>query len=166
MDHIRYIESKIFRDAGGFEPRLAKWKNRGLKIVFTNGCFDLIHRGHVEYLAKAADRGDRLVVGLNSDNSVYRLKGAGRPYMEQTSRAFVLAALHSVSAVVIFNGDTPESLIDLIRPDFLIKGSDYSVSEIAGSRLVLSYGGKVETIDLVPGFSTSLLAGKIINHGK
>jgi D-glycero-beta-D-manno-heptose 1-phosphate adenylyltransferase len=154
-------EARIFRDYSHFESLLLKWKKSDKTIVFTNGCFDLLHRGHAEYLALAAERGDRLIVGLNSDQSVSRLKGSGRPLMDQYSRAWLLASLRFVSAVVIFEEDTPAELIEVISPDLLIKGGDYSTTDIAGNEWVISHGGKVETIGLVPGLSTTSLIRKI-----
>lgn len=161
MELISIIRDKIFSGAEDFLPVCRRWKRAGDKVVFTNGCFDIIHRGHIDYLARTAGLGDRLVVGLNSDDSVYRLKGAGRPVMDEESRAFILAALFFVDAVVLFTDDTPETLISQILPDFLVKGSDYEIHEIAGQDTVLSNGGRVETITLVPGFSTSDIIGKI-----
>ncbi len=161
MDYRNYLESKIFGSGEDFEPLLQRWKNEGLKVVFTNGCFDLIHRGHVEYLAEAAGKGDRLVVGLNSDASVARLKGDGRPLVDERSRALLLAAFHFVSAVVLFQEDTPVKLIGLVRPFCLVKGGDYTADSVAGSSLVRSYGGTVDIISLTPGFSTSALLLKI-----
>jgi D-glycero-beta-D-manno-heptose 1-phosphate adenylyltransferase len=161
MNYHLKTESKIFRDYSFFEPLLRKWKKMNKTIVFTNGCFDLFHRGHAEYLAKAAEKGDRLIIGLNSDHSVTRLKGAGRPLVDEYSRAYLLASLQSVSAVVLFEENTPRKLIEDITPDFLIKGDDYSSSEIAGNAWVIAHGGKVETIGLVPGFSTTSLIRKI-----
>ncbi len=163
MEHLPQIENKIFPDFESFRALLDSWRGEGAAIVFTNGCFDLLHRGHVEYLARAAAKGDHLVVGLNSDQSVTRLKGAGRPLIDQYSRALMLSALQFVSAVVIFEDDTPLSLIEAILPEFLIKGNDYAPEEIAGNEAVVAYGGKVETIGLVPGFSTTLLIEKIRN---
>lgn len=161
MNHHQRITSKIFREYREFEPLLRKWRYQGRRIVFTNGCFDLIHRGHAEYLAHAAGKGDELVIGLNSDRSVSMLKGPDRPLTDEFSRAYLLAAFRFVSAVVMFEEDTPEQLISLISPDYLIKGDDYPVSEIAGYEWVIAHGGKVETIRLVPGFSTSSLINKI-----
>lgn len=161
MDHLNHIRNKIFFDAVRFESRLKKWKEDGKRIAFTNGCFDLLHRGHIEYLALAAAKADKLVIGLNSDASVSRLKGDERPVTDEMSRALTLASFGFVDAVFIFNEDTPLNLIIMVKPDFLIKGNDYSVEEIAGSDFVLSYGGMVETVDLVPGYSTSSLISKI-----
>lgn len=136
------------------------WHDENKKIVFTNGCFDILHRGHVEYLAKAAQLGDILIVGLNSDKSVRRLKGKGRPINDEISRAVVLSALESVFCVVIFDEDTPENLIKEINPDVLVKGSDYKIDEIAGADFVKQHGGEVVTIDLVKGFSTTNIIEK------
>tara|TARA_R110000868_G_scaffold134331_1_gene346276 strand:+ start:2906 stop:4369 length:1464 start_codon:yes stop_codon:yes gene_type:complete len=131
------------------------WRRKGLRVGFTNGCFDLLHPGHIELLAQAAEKCDRLVVGLNSDGSVSRLKGPTRPVQPDAARATVLAALANVDLVVIFEEDTPARLIETLRPDVLIKGGDYTVETIVGAEFVLSYGGRVEVIDLVPGFSTT-----------
>lgn len=135
--------------------------SQGSKVVFTNGCFDILHRGHVEYLAKAADMGDVLVVGLNTDASVRRLKGESRPVNNQEARALVLASLNFVDAVVLFDEDTPYELIKAVRPDVLVKGADYKPEEIVGYDIVTSYGGKVEVVDLVEGYSTTQLLSLI-----
>lgn len=139
-----------------------RWQETGEKIVFTNGCFDLVHRGHVEYLAKAADLGQRLVVGLNTDASVSRLKGPTRPLVDQDSRAILMAAFAFVDLVVFFDEDTPYELIKAIQPDILVKGSDYRPESIVGYDIVTGRGGKVETIDFVEGFSTTRLIEKIL----
>lgn len=125
------------------------------KIVFTNGVFDILHRGHVEYLAKAKRLGDVLIVGLNSDASVRRLKGIGRPLQKQTDRAIILLALEAVDYVIFFGDDTPEKLIKEIKPEILAKGADYKFSEIVGADFVKSYGGVVKRIALTRGKSTS-----------
>jgi rfaE bifunctional protein nucleotidyltransferase chain/domain len=161
MDHLNQIRKKIFFNAVRFESCVKKWKEEGKRIVFTNGCFDLLHRGHIEYLALAAAKADKLVVGLNSDESVRRLKGNERPVTDELSRALILASIGFVNAVVIFNEDTPLKAIKMIKPDFLVKGNDYSAEEIAGNDFVMSYGGKVETLEIVPGYSTSSLIEKI-----
>jgi D-glycero-beta-D-manno-heptose 1-phosphate adenylyltransferase len=160
---LEVVREKIFAGYDDFSPVLKRWKKSGDKVVFTNGCFDILHRGHVEYLSASADLGDRLVVGLNSDTSVFRLKGSGRPLLDEESRAMLLAALFFVDAVVLFSEDTPALLIDRLLPDFLIKGADYKIHEIAGHEAVLANGGCVETITLVPGFSTSDVITKIQN---
>jgi D-glycero-beta-D-manno-heptose 1-phosphate adenylyltransferase len=163
MKRHQKITEKIFPDMHCLEPILRKWKNEKKRIVFTNGCFDLIHRGHAEYLAKSAEKGDKLVIGLNSDRSVALLKGPDRPLVDAYSRAYLLAAFGFVSAVVLFDEETPLELIQFVSPDFLIKGNDYTPNEIAGYEWVTSYGGKVETIELVPGWSTTALLLKIKN---
>ena len=136
---------------------------QGKIVVFTNGCFDILHRGHVEYLEKASEIGDILIVGLNSDQSTNRLKGKGRPLMPQEDRAYILASLQSVDYVSIFDEDTPLELIKIIQPDILIKGSDYKLDEIVGRDFVEQYGGKVLTIPLVPERSTTNIIDKIIS---
>lgn len=134
---------------------------KGETIVMTNGCFDLLHRGHVTYLEQARRLGNRLVVALNSDASVTRLKGAPRPIMDELSRSAVLASLSSVDWVVIFESDTPQELIEYLLPDVLVKGGDYSIDEIAGAEAVIKNGGQVQIIDLIEGYSTSNAVNKI-----
>lgn len=135
--------------------RIRTWKDRGEKVGFTNGCFDLLHPGHVSLLASARSTCDRLVVGLNSDASVKRLKGENRPMQNEAARAAVLSSLETVDLVVIFDEDTPEALLHEVRPDILVKGADYTVETVVGADLVQSYGGKVILADIVPGFSTT-----------
>jgi D-beta-D-heptose 7-phosphate kinase/D-beta-D-heptose 1-phosphate adenosyltransferase len=138
------------------------WRMKGDRIVFTNGCFDILHRGHVEYLQEAAALGDRLVVGLNSDTSVRRQnKGPERPLNDEQSRAKVLAALRLVDAVIIFEEDTPLELIQAIGPDVLVKGGDWSEDRIVGAPLVRAHGGSVHSLKLVDGFSTTALVERI-----
>jgi rfaE bifunctional protein nucleotidyltransferase chain/domain len=138
------------------------WRMKGDRIVFTNGCFDILHRGHVEYLQEAAALGDRLVVGLNSDTSVRRQnKGPERPLNDEQSRAKVLAALRLVDAVIIFEEDTPLELIQAIGPDVLVKGGDWSEDRIVGAPLVRARGGSVHSLKLVDGFSTTALVERI-----
>jgi D-glycero-beta-D-manno-heptose 1-phosphate adenylyltransferase len=138
-------------------------KPQGKKIVFTNGCFDLLHLGHIDYLSKASEYGDILVVGLNTDNSVKRLKGNHRPIQDENSRAHILASLFFVDYVVLFDDDTPYNLIDKIKPHVLIKGSDYRKEEIVGYDIVKKNGGDVCTIDFLEGYSSSLIEKKIKN---
>jgi D-glycero-beta-D-manno-heptose 1-phosphate adenylyltransferase len=140
-------------------------RHEGKKIVFTNGCFDIIHRGHVEYLAKAKALGDVLLVGVNSDVSVRRLKGPQRPIVSQDDRAFVLSALHVVDYVCVFDEDTPYNLIKAVVPDVLVKGSDWTIDAIVGKDIVEAAGGKVQTIDYVPNRSTTNIIQKIANSG-
>lgn len=154
MKHLEKIYDKI-SDKDSLEARLKLWREEGKKIVFSNGCFDILHRGHVEYLSKAADLGDVLVIGLNTDASVKRLKGPSRPVNDEKARAVVLAALEFIDAVVFFEEDTPYNLIKFVQPDVLVKGNDYKVEDIVGYDIVINKGGKVETIELVEGFSTT-----------
>ena len=140
-------------------------KYPGCKIAFTNGCFDLIHRGHVAYLEAAKQHADFLILGLNSDESVRRLKGEERPYIEQDDRAFILSRLEAVDVVCIFEQDTPLELIKRVKPDFLIKGGDYKPDEIVGREVVEQNGGKVLTIPLINGRSTTNIIKKIKNPG-
>lgn len=129
--------------------------NKNKRIVFTNGCFDIIHRGHVTYLAEARKLGDLLIVGVNSDASVKRLKGPSRPINSEVDRAFVLLGLKSVDAVEVFTQDTPLELIKLIRPKILVKGGDWKIEQIVGGAEVLSWGGQVLSLNFVDGFSTT-----------
>ena len=140
--------------------KIKKWKNEGKKIVFTNGCFDIIHAGHVDYLEKAKSYGDILVVGLNSDDSVKRLKGKDRPINPQEHRKKVLEALKPVDLVIIFDEDTPERLIKEVKPDILVKGGDYTINTIVGADFVMSYGGQVKIIDFVYDISTTKILEK------
>jgi rfaE bifunctional protein nucleotidyltransferase chain/domain len=149
---------------------MAMWRMKGDKVVFTNGCFDLLHQGHVTYLAKAAGLGDHLVVGINADDSVRRLeKGSDRPINSEAARAFVLASLGVIDMVVIFTEDTPEALIHALEPDVLVKGADYDPNEtdakaktyIVGSDFVRKNGGEVCVVDIVEGFSTTGIVNKM-----
>ncbi|MBD2713531.1 D-glycero-beta-D-manno-heptose 1-phosphate adenylyltransferase [Microvirga sp. STR05] len=142
-------------------PVIAAWKAEGQKIVFTNGCFDLLHLGHVDYLEKARHLGDKLVLGLNTDASVSRLK-PGRPLQDEVSRARVLASLLFVDAVVLFDEQTPLALIEAIVPDILVKGDDYAISGIVGHEVVLQNGGQVLTVPLVAGYSTTRIVERIL----
>ncbi len=137
------------------------WKSEGQKLVFTNGCFDILHEGHVRYLSEAKNLGDKLIVGINSDQSVAAIKGPSRPINKEYSRAIVLAGLNSVDAVVIFNDLTPYELIQLLRPDVLVKGGDWKPEAIVGSDIVLSDGGNVYSLSFHDGFSTSLIEQQI-----
>lgn len=154
MNHLEKIQNKILN-----KDNLAEWvaecRAKGSKIVFSNGCFDILHRGHVEYLAKAADFGDEMLIGLNTDASVKRLKGSSRPINDEYARAIVLSGLEFVSAVVLFDEDTPYNLIKAVQPDVLVKGSDYKPEDIVGYDIVTAKGGRVETIDFVDGYSTT-----------
>ncbi len=162
MTHIESIHSKI-HTWETLKTQVATWQAQGKKIVFSNGCFDLIHKGHIDYLNRAADLGDVLVMGLNTDASVCKLKGPHRPIQDEQSRLLIMAALQCVSAVVLFNEETPFDLIKLVQPDVLVKGSDYQPENIVGYDVVTAKGGKVTTIDYLPGYSTSAIEQKIKN---
>ena len=142
--------------------KLPIWKREG-KVVFTNGCFDILHLGHLDYLAKAAELGHKLIIGLNTDTSVKRLKGASRPINNEQARAMMLAKLAVVDAIVLFEEDTPYELIKDIVPNILVKGSDYRVEEIIGHDIVLGNGGSVIPIDLLEGYSTTSIIENIQN---
>ena len=161
MSYFEQLGSKIIESPEELSRTIARLRFKDTRIVFTNGCFDLLHRGHVDYLAKAADLGSYMIIGLNSDESVKRLKGPSRPVNDQQSRAMVLAGLSFVSAIVIFEEDTPYELIKRIKPNILVKGQDYNISEIVGADIVNSCGGEVVTLPLVQGFSTTGILGKI-----
>ena len=145
-----------------------QWQNQGDKVVFTNGCFDILHAGHVHYLEEARCLGNKLVIGLNTDQSIQRLdKSPARPIQSQDSRAMVLAALDSVSLVVLFVEDTPKELIETLNPNILVKGADYQIDQIVGGSHVIANGGEVKTLEFLPGYSTSKIEQKILkSHGK
>ena len=161
--NLKTINAKVYQNLNDFEDKLNLWKSNGEKIVFTNGCFDLLHLGHLDYLSKAADLGTKLVIGLNSDFSTQKLKGPNRPICDQKSRAALLAALFFVDAVILFDDDTPLKLITKILPDVLIKGADYKIENIVGAKEVLNIGGEVKTIAFLHGYSTTAIEQKIIN---
>ena len=134
---------------------LSIWRFKEEKIVFSNGCFDIVHRGHIEYLAQAAGFGSRFIIGINSDASIRRIKGSDRPLQDEISRSMVMAALSFVDAVILFDQDTPYELIKHVLPDVLVKGNDYKPEDIVGYDIVKNKGGKVVTINLVEGYSTT-----------
>jgi len=144
--------------------RVQQWKHDGRKVVFTNGCFDILHLGHVDYLEKARNLGDKLVLGLNTDDSVSRFKGPARPIQDENSRAHIVASLQFIDLVVFFDQDTPLELISALLPDILVKGSDYLAENIVGADVVKKNGGEVKTIEFVPGYSTSRIVEKIKNN--
>lgn len=146
--------------------QISLWKKNGDQIVFTNGCFDILHAGHIRYLEAAAALGDRLIIGVNDDESVRRLKGETRPINILDSRLYLLASLTCVDAVAPFSEDTPLDIISLLRPDILAKGGDYTAETIVGASEVLGWGGKVEVIPFVEGFSTTKLESKILSLHK
>lgn len=146
---------------GQLISRTTSWKLEKATVVFTNGCFDILHRGHVEYLYQASRLADYLVIGLNSQDSVRRLKGPHRPIQDEQTRSAVIAALGFVDAVSVFSEDTPEELIRAISPDILVKGGDWEVSRIAGADWVIAHGGRVTTIPYLEGYSTTAIEEKI-----
>jgi D-beta-D-heptose 7-phosphate kinase/D-beta-D-heptose 1-phosphate adenosyltransferase len=152
---------KLAPDVTALRARLAPLRARGARVVFTNGCFDLVHPGHVRYLAAARALGDTLVVAVNDDASVRRLKGAPRPILDLSERVEVLAALAAVDHVIVFADDTPRALIAALLPDVLVKGADWAAGDIVGADEVRAAGGRVERIALVPGVSTSELIARI-----
>ena len=154
MTTLEVTQNKIF-DRSVLGNRLAMWRLMNNKIVFTNGCFDILHRGHIEYLSQAHDKGNILVIGLNSDASVKRIKGEGRPVQDEQSRALLLASLRFVDAVILFDEDTPKDLIEFVKPDVLVKGGDYTEETIVGAEFVKANGGEVVVVPLVEGYSTS-----------
>ncbi len=141
--------------------QIQKWKHRGNRIVFTNGCFDLLHPGHISLLTQAKQAGDRLILGLNTDHSVQRLKGLTRPIQKERDRAFVLSSLQSIDLIVLFDEDTPFELIQALKPDVLVKGSDYALDQVVGASFVQSYGGEVLLIPLIEGKSTTHIVSKM-----
>lgn len=153
---------KILSTESAFE-KVQEWKKDGQKVVFTNGCFDILHLGHVDYLEKASKLGYKLVVGLNTDASVSRIKGPSRPITDQVSRGRVMAALGFVDLVVFFDEETPLELITKLLPDVLVKGNDYLAENIVGAKVVKQNNGNVETVELVDGYSTSAIVNKIKN---
>jgi rfaE bifunctional protein nucleotidyltransferase chain/domain len=169
MSHLSSIENKIIEKEKA-AMLMKVWGLKGDKIVFTNGCFDLLHRGHITYLSQAAQEGNRLIVGINSDASVKSLeKGKERPVTKELDRAFVLAGLGFIDAIIIFNENTPKELIEFLQPDVLVKGGDYDADEknssskkyIVGREIVINKGGKVITIPTVEGYSTTGILGRI-----
>lgn len=160
MTHLKLVKSKII-SVDDFAEKLAYHRFREHKLVFTNGCFDILHLGHVDYLSKAADLGDILIVGLNTDESVSRIKGEKRPVQDLRSRSYILASLRFIDYVVPFDQSTPYELIKFIKPDILVKGGDYKPKEIVGYDIVKDNGGQVLTIELTPGYSTTSILNRI-----
>jgi rfaE bifunctional protein nucleotidyltransferase chain/domain len=146
------VLDKIYTDVDALKSKVQQWQQQGGKVVFTNGCFDLLHKGHVDYLAKAADTGSKLIIGVNTDASVSKLKGEHRPIQDEQSRLQILASLQ-----------TPYELIKMLQPDVLVKGSDYTPENIVGYDILKAKGGEVKTIDFIDGYSTSAIERKIKN---
>lgn len=140
---------------------VSAWQKENKKVVFTNGVFDLLHLGHVTYLAKAAELGDKLIIGLNADSSIKRIKGEDRPINDQNNRAALLASLFFVDGIVLFEEDTPINLISTLLPDILVKGADYAIDNIVGAKEVIANGGEVKTITFVEGYSSTSIINKI-----
>ncbi len=160
MQKLQWITSKI-HTREQMVRQCNVWRASGEKIVFTNGCFDILHHGHLDLLANAADKGNRLILALNTDASVQRLKGPERPITHENDRAFQAASLLCVDAVCMFDEDTPEELIKLLKPDVLVKGGDYTLDQIVGSSFILNNGGSVEIIPFVTGYSTTSIISRI-----
>ncbi len=161
MSNYSSIKAKIV-DNESLMSLINTWKSNGEKIVFTNGCFDIIHQGHIDYLAKASDLGSKLIIGVNTDRSVRAIKGKHRPIQDEYSRLMILAAMQFVDALILFDEDTPIDLITKIVPNVLVKGSDYKAENIVGYKVVTENGGRVETLDFLEGYSTSGIENKII----
>jgi D-glycero-beta-D-manno-heptose 1-phosphate adenylyltransferase len=163
MKRLEIIRKKIFNYSDcDFSRLLTIWKFQGKKIVFTNGCFDILHLGHIDYLAAASELGDLLIIGLNTDESVRKIKGNNRPIQDEVARAFILASLGFVDAVVYFGEDTPYNLIKTIQPDILVKGADYELKDIVGYDIVKNKGGEIVTIEFLDGYSTTAIEKKIL----
>jgi len=160
MDKLQWVKNKIV-SREDLVRRVNGWKATGKTVVFTNGCFDILHHGHLDLLARAAGMGNVLVLGLNTDASVKRLKGPARPVTGEQDRAFQVASLLAVDAVSLFDEDTPAALIEAISPDVLVKGGDYTIDKIVGADYVLSHGGRVEVIPFVDGYSTTSIIERI-----
>ena len=161
MSILKNIENKIYT-FNKLKTKLALWKKKGEKIVFTNGCFDILHKGHIECLAKASEQGTKLIVALNSDNSIKKNKGEDRPILDQTTRSTLLASLTFIDAVILFDEETPIELISDFLPNVLVKGNDYKIEDVIGNEIVRKNGGKIVLIPLVKGVSST----KIINDLK
>ena len=161
MTNLEIIKQKIV-SLEQLKRNIAVWRMKNMKIVFTNGCFDILHHGHIDYLSKASDLGDVLIIGVNSDSSVKKLeKGANRPIQNENDRALILSSLQFVEAITIFNEDTPLELIKAIQPDVLVKGGDWKEADIVGADIVKAKGGSVISIPFVEGYSTTNIEKKI-----
>jgi rfaE bifunctional protein nucleotidyltransferase chain/domain len=161
MTSLEKVKNKIYTNTKAAERILSRWRKTGQKIVFTNGCFDIIHLGHVEVLSKAADLGSKLIIGLNSDESVKRIKGNDRPHQDEYSRALILASFEFVDLIIFFSEDTPYQLIKAIKPDVLVKGGDYRAEDIVGYDIMKKNNGEVVIIKFIEGYSTTSIIKKI-----
>ena len=155
------VNDKVYESADDLSNQVSKWKIFNEKVVFTNGCFDLLHMGHIDYLCKAADLGDRLIIGVNTDSSVSKLKGSSRPIIKEDTRLIKLAALAFVDAVILFDEETPLELIKKVKPNVLAKGGDYTIETIVGAKEVLDNNGSVEVIPFLDGHSSTAIIDKI-----
>lgn len=155
------ISDKIAPNYESAAKRVYAWQQQGLDVVFTNGCFDLIHKGHILYLEEASQQGDKLIVAINADKSVSKLKGKHRPIKDEDNRSLIMAAFSFVDLIVIFHEETPLELIEMITPDVLVKGGDWSPDQIVGSEHVINHGGSVLSLQFVEGYSTTALENKI-----
>ena len=162
MLHLKKLNNKIY-SLEELENNVNAWRQAGEEVVFTNGCFDIIHKGHIEVLARTADLGTKFIVGLNSDSSIQKLKGKNRPIIQQQSRAILLASFSFVDAVILFSEETPINLISTLLPDVLAKGGDYEISTIVGHKVVQENGGQVILVPFVDGFSSTTIIDKIKN---
>ena len=162
MSHFNKLKNKIF-SLENLKLQVENWKATGEEVVFTNGCFDIIHQGHIEVLARTADIGTKLIVGLNSDSSIQKLKGKTRPIIQQQSRAILLASFSFVDALVLFSEETPINLISTLKPDILAKGGDYKIETIVGHKVVQENGGQVILMHFLDGFSSTTIIDKIKN---
>ncbi len=161
MDYLKHINNKII-SADYFKSKRKCFNNN--RVIFTNGCFDILHLGHIDYLIKARKLGDVLIIGLNTDNSVKKLKGEKRPVNNQNARALLLASLEFVDFVILFDEETPMNLIKMITPDVLVKGGDYTIESVVGADFVLHYGGAVEIIPFLEGYSTTAIINNLQNN--
>ena len=159
MSAKTHFSEKVF-NLDSIIEKVNNWKKKN-HIVFTNGCFDILHLGHIDYLFKASTLGDKLIVGVNTDKCIQNIKGKNRPIQNESTRVSILAALSCVDAVILFDDDTPKQLIELIQPNTLVKGADYKIKDIVGRDFVISYGGNVETIPFLEGYSTSHIINSI-----
>jgi rfaE bifunctional protein nucleotidyltransferase chain/domain len=165
MNKLDIIKNKIITNKEDAFNLLQMWRFKEENIVFTNGCFDIVHRGHLEYLALAASMGNKLIIGLNTDASVQELKGPTRPINDEYSRALLLASLGFVDMVIFFSEETPYDLIKFVQPDTLVKGSDYNAEDIVGYDIVKAKGGEIKTLDFIEGFSSTGIINKIKAEG-
>lgn len=160
-NHLNLISKKIFNQDDDYISIINSWKKQNNTIIFTNGCFDILHRGHIEYLAKAADLGNKLIIGLNRDSSVKKLKGEKRPVQDEKSRALILSTISFIDMIIYFEEETPLNLIQNICPDVLVKGGDYQIENIVGSHFVAKQGGRVLTIPFIEGYSSTKIIDSI-----